>query len=139
MSSPSLPDLLGLDQIAQFTVLLPTPADPPALLSELQRRGRLTAWQSERLLQGHGHELVLGQYVLRQDGHVLCWDLERKAKRSDTALPENVVWRPWRVTGGTSRPPTRPGPSTSCAWLKFLQKNKRAPPVTTIHFLRTRR
>jgi hypothetical protein len=100
MSSPSLVKLfetlqqhrlLGPDQLAQLTVLQPTPADPPALLSELQRRGWLTAWQAERLLQGHGYELVLGQYVLSQDGHLLRWDLERKAKRSDTALPEDVV------------------------------------------------
>jgi hypothetical protein len=38
--------------------------DPKALAAELLRRGWLTAYQVNQLLQGHGDNLVLGPYVL---------------------------------------------------------------------------
>src|SRR4051812_20818339 len=38
--------------------------DAKALAAELLRRGWLTAYQVNRLLQGRAHELVLGGYVL---------------------------------------------------------------------------
>src|ERR1700690_3228472 len=38
--------------------------DPKALAGELIRRGWLTPYQANQLLQGRGQELLLGSYVL---------------------------------------------------------------------------
>src|SRR5262249_29615095 len=40
--------------------------DPRALARELLKRGWLTPYQVNQLFQGHGRELVLGQYVLQE-------------------------------------------------------------------------
>src|SRR5271166_4840857 len=40
--------------------------DPKALAGELIRRGWLTPYQANQLLQGRGQELLLGSYVLLQ-------------------------------------------------------------------------
>src|SRR5262249_50063799 len=39
-------------------------SEPRALAAELLRRGWLTAYQVNQLLQGHGHDLLLEPYVL---------------------------------------------------------------------------
>jgi serine/threonine protein kinase len=38
--------------------------EPQGLAAELVRRGRLTSYQVERLLEGHGRELAFGPYIL---------------------------------------------------------------------------
>jgi serine/threonine-protein kinase len=71
MSSPVHPllDALGKNHLLppeQLEELLrgPLPAEPKALAGELLRRGWLTAYQANHLLQGRERDLVLGSYVL---------------------------------------------------------------------------
>ena len=57
--------LLGTEQLLQVERdLLPQFSPAPDLAQELVRRGWLTTYQSEQLLQGRGGELLLGPYVL---------------------------------------------------------------------------
>src|SRR5258708_7291632 len=56
--------LLPAEQQGELAALEAGFPDPVELAAELQRRGWLTAYQSEQLLQGDGHHLVLGSYVL---------------------------------------------------------------------------
>jgi eukaryotic-like serine/threonine-protein kinase len=57
--------LLPPEQLDEMTrELWPQASDPRALARELIRRGWLTPYQANHLLQGHGDRLVLGQYVL---------------------------------------------------------------------------
>jgi serine/threonine protein kinase len=57
--------LLEADQIAELKGKLPAFSDNPlAVAGELLRRGRLTAYQINRLFRGRAAELVLGRYVL---------------------------------------------------------------------------
>src|SRR5262245_27382291 len=57
--------LLSAEQLgAVHHQLRPRCADPQSLARELLRRGWLTPYQVNQLFQGHGKELVLGQYVL---------------------------------------------------------------------------
>src|SRR5947209_7546710 len=51
-----------LDELTR--AVLPGCADPKALAKELLRRDWLTPYQANLLLQGRGHELLLGSYVL---------------------------------------------------------------------------
>src|SRR5947209_659602 len=60
-----------VDALRQYRVLepaqlqqLPALQDPKALAGELIRRGWLTPYQANQLLQGKGQELLLGSYVL---------------------------------------------------------------------------
>jgi serine/threonine-protein kinase len=55
-------DAAQLDELVR--VLVPRHADPRALAQELMRRDWLTAFQLNQLFQGHGDELVQGDYVL---------------------------------------------------------------------------
>ena len=53
--------LLEPAQLDELTRTLQTqPAEPRALAGELLRRGWLTAYQANQLLQGHGPSLLLG-------------------------------------------------------------------------------
>jgi serine/threonine-protein kinase len=57
--------LLSPDQLAEITGALQARcADAKALAKELLRRGWLTPYQANQLLQGHGDDLVLGPYLL---------------------------------------------------------------------------
>jgi serine/threonine protein kinase len=56
--------LLEAEQLAQLPSLLANFPEPKALAGELIRRGWLTAYQADLLLQGRGRELLLGSYVL---------------------------------------------------------------------------
>lgn len=57
--------LLDLEQRRELAAgLQPPPGDAQSLLAELTRRGWLTAYQADRLLQGRGAELHLGQYIV---------------------------------------------------------------------------
>ena len=51
-----------LDEVAR--ALEPSFPDPKTLAGELIRRGWLTPFQANKLLQGKGQDLVLGSYVL---------------------------------------------------------------------------
>src|SRR5580693_9032796 len=64
-----------VDALRQYRLLEPTQLeeakslqaslpDPKALAGELIRRGWLTPYQANQLLQGRGQELLLGSYVL---------------------------------------------------------------------------
>jgi serine/threonine protein kinase len=57
---------LGLLEQAELGALAcaPLPSEPKALAGDLLRRGRLTAFQANLLLQGRGDELLLGPYLL---------------------------------------------------------------------------
>jgi WD40 repeat protein/tRNA A-37 threonylcarbamoyl transferase component Bud32 len=55
-------DSVQADEVSR--TLLPLFPDPKALAGELIRRGWLTPYQVNQLLQGRGTELVLGSYVL---------------------------------------------------------------------------
>jgi serine/threonine protein kinase len=58
-------DLLATAQLEQLTPeLVGAATDPKALARELLRRGWLTAYQINHLVQGKGHALLLGGYVL---------------------------------------------------------------------------
>jgi formylglycine-generating enzyme required for sulfatase activity/tRNA A-37 threonylcarbamoyl transferase component Bud32 len=59
----SLP-LLGPGQLQEVVKLQPRYPEPKALAHKLLKRGWLTAYQLNQLLQGKGQELVLDQYVL---------------------------------------------------------------------------
>jgi hypothetical protein len=50
-----------LEELKSFQAHFP---DPKALAGELIRRAWLTPYQANQLLQGRGHELLLGSYVL---------------------------------------------------------------------------
>src|ERR1700733_2709834 len=54
-------DANKLKQLDDLPIRFP---DPKALAGELLKRGWLTAYQANLLLQGKGHELLLGAYVL---------------------------------------------------------------------------
>ena len=54
-------DSKRLEKLASLQSCWP---DPLALAKELIRRGWLTAYQAKRLLQGRGHKLILGSYIL---------------------------------------------------------------------------
>ncbi len=57
--------LLEPEQLSELSRdLLPRFAEPQALAGELIRRGWLTPYQANHLLQGRGGELLLGSYVL---------------------------------------------------------------------------
>jgi WD40 repeat protein/serine/threonine protein kinase len=57
--------LLTPEQLEQLPQLFPAPhPDPRTLARDLIRRGWLTPYQGNQLLQGHGAELLLGSYVL---------------------------------------------------------------------------
>ena len=57
--------LLEPAQLDELTRTLATrPAEPRALAGDLLRRGWLTAYQANQLLQGRGPSLLLGSYVL---------------------------------------------------------------------------
>ena len=56
--------LLDSKQLEELSQLQSRFADPIALARELIRRGWLTLYQAKRLLQGQGHKLVLGSYIL---------------------------------------------------------------------------
>ena len=57
--------LLEPEQFDELTrTLKQFPSEPKALAQELMRRGWLTPYQVNRLLQGRGQELVLGSYIL---------------------------------------------------------------------------
>src|SRR6516225_9630494 len=59
--------LLGPSQLEELTTKIQARiSDPEALLRELVKRGWLTTYQSEMLLQGRGSELLLGPYLLLQ-------------------------------------------------------------------------
>jgi serine/threonine protein kinase/Leucine-rich repeat (LRR) protein len=70
VSSSSLVDTLRRHRLLEPAQLQELPAlqarflDPKALAGELIRRGWLTAYQANQLLQGKGQELVLGSYIL---------------------------------------------------------------------------
>ncbi len=65
-----------VDALRQYHLLEPSQLDevirtlkdrcpePKSLARELLQRGWLTAYQANQLLQGHGHELLLGSYVM---------------------------------------------------------------------------
>lgn len=57
-------ELLEPQQLDALAPLALRCAEPRVLAGELLQRGWLTAYQVNELLQGHGPELVLGQYVL---------------------------------------------------------------------------
>src|SRR5207253_1209679 len=69
-SSSSLPNALRQYRLLEPVQLQELPAlqarfpDPQALAGELIRRGWLTPYQANHLLQGKGQELVLGSYIL---------------------------------------------------------------------------
>jgi len=69
-STPALIDalhryrLLDAASLEELTSLQDRWPDPNTLTVELIRRGWLTAYQGQQLLQGRGHELLLGSYVL---------------------------------------------------------------------------
>src|SRR3984885_1141362 len=50
-----------LEEVKSLQIRFP---DPKALAGELIRRGWLTTYQANQLLQGRGKELVLGSYLL---------------------------------------------------------------------------
>jgi serine/threonine protein kinase len=56
--------LLDPKQLEELDSLQSRFADPTALARELVQRGWLTRYQADHLLQGKGHELVLGSYIL---------------------------------------------------------------------------
>jgi serine/threonine protein kinase len=56
--------LLEADRLEQIARVSGKYADPRALAKDLIQRGWLTAFQVNKLLQGKGKDLVLGQYVL---------------------------------------------------------------------------
>src|SRR5262249_25660024 len=57
--------LLGSDQLNEVTPKLQKGfTDPKALARELLRRGWLTSYQANQLMQERGQELLLGSYVL---------------------------------------------------------------------------
>jgi serine/threonine protein kinase/Leucine-rich repeat (LRR) protein len=56
--------LLEAAQMELLASLQPHHPDPQSLSAELMRRGWLTAYQANLLLQGRGQELLLGSYVL---------------------------------------------------------------------------
>src|SRR5262249_37826866 len=56
--------LLNSGQLNQLNAMRPSFKDSRALAGELIRRGWLTAYQGNQLLQGCGTELVIGAYVL---------------------------------------------------------------------------
>src|SRR4051794_30259959 len=56
--------LLEPEQLVEAARLQSSHPDPKALAGELIRRGSLTPYQANQLLQGHGQELLLGSYVL---------------------------------------------------------------------------
>jgi serine/threonine-protein kinase len=57
--------LLNPAQLDEFTSELQARyANPATLAAELVKRGWLTSYQAEHLLQGHGQELVVGSYLI---------------------------------------------------------------------------
>src|SRR5437588_12540578 len=69
-STPSMVDtlcqhrLLDAKQLDELSNLQSRFPEPKTFAIELIRRGWLTEYQARRLLQGRGHELVLGSYIL---------------------------------------------------------------------------
>jgi hypothetical protein len=56
--------LLEAVQLEELINLQARFSDPKALAGELIKRGWLTPYQANQLLQGKGQELVLGSYIL---------------------------------------------------------------------------